>query len=644
MCGIIASIGFGDREALQRMTDLIAHRGPDDAGLWCEDENRGRFVGLGSRRLAILDLTPAGHMPMISADGNYVLVYNGEIYNYRTLRNELEACGHHFRSNTDSEVILHGYRQWGVHCVSRFNGMFAFALWDRAERRLFFARDHFGIKPLYYTEDNGRLALASELKSLLLLKEVSRAIDFHALDQYFSFLWVPEPATIFKHIRKLLPGHYGLFRDGNLRIEQYWDLRFPREDQSQPIDPRELVGELRARFAHTVKSQLVSDVPVGAFLSAGMDSSSIVANMAGASSARVHTYTISFPLKNRRGEVALDDPRVAARTARHFDCVHTDIVVNPDAARLLPRLVWHMDEPVADPAIITAYLINREARKSVTVLLSGIGGDEVFGGYRKYQAHYLAQKYQRLPRWLRLRLLEPMVRQAPILSKTPWAAYMRFAKKMLRSGSLPPQERFIMDSVYLSDTDKVQLYRPELYSEIIGYDPRHRHLDCFAKVAECDFLNQMLYLDTKMFLPSLNLNYNDKMSMASSAEVRVPFLDWEFVQWAADNVPPSLKIHGSTTKYILRQAMEPLIPAEVLTQAKAGFGAPIDQWLRDELRPMVEELLSDHAIRLRGMFDPGFVRRMIEEHYSGSADRSFNIWQLLTLELWFRQFVDAPPA
>jgi asparagine synthase (glutamine-hydrolysing) len=299
-----------------------------------------------------------------------------------------------------------------------------------------------------------------------------------------------------------------------------------------------------------------------------------------------------------------------------------------------------MDEPVADPALITAYLINREARKSVTVLLSGIGGDEVFGGYRKYQAHYLAQRYQRIPRVLRQNVIEPLGRRMPTFFNTPLQGYARFTKKMLRSGSLPPQERFIMDSVYFTEAEKLRLYSSELYHETVGYDPRHRHLDCFAHVAESDFLNQMLYLDTKIFLPSLNLNYNDKMSMASSAEVRVPFLDAEFVQWVALNISPSLKIKGSTTKHILRRAMQPILPAEVLLQAKAGFGAPVGHWLREDLRPMIADLLSPEAVRRRGLFDSAYVQQLIHEHYDAREDRAYALWQLLTLELWMREFID----
>jgi asparagine synthase (glutamine-hydrolysing) len=639
MCGITGIINWGDSDLLARMTDLQAHRGPDDRGTWHQEVDGVGFVGLGSRRLAILDLSPAGHMPWRSEDGAHTLVFNGEIYNFRELKSELEAAGFRFRSTGDTEVVLKAYQHWGPDCVKRLNGMFALALWDQPKRRLFMARDHFGIKPLYYICKDGRLVLASELKSLHVLPGVSRAVDPHALHQYLSFLWVPEPRTIFQDVLKLPVAHYAIFEQGRLKLTRYWNLQYPPADHRFVASEEELAREIRNRFTEVVRRQMLSDVPVGAFLSAGMDSSSIVACMAKVSDRPVHTYTIAFPEEHRRG-AAVDDTEVAERTAAHFGCVHQSIVVQPKTAEILPRLVWHMDEPVADPAIITAYLVNREARKDVTVLLSGIGGDEVFGGYRKYQAHYLAQNYQRLPRWMRSGVIEPIGRAFPPLAESSLGGYVRFAKKMLRSGSLPPQERFIMDSVYMDEAQKRRLYTAALRNETVGYDPRHRHLDCFSSVAEADFLNQMLYLDCQMFLPSLNLNYNDKMSMAASAEVRVPFLDVEFVEWVAATVAPSQKMRGGVGKYILRKAMAPVLPAEVLRQGKAGFGAPVGHWLRHDLREMVGDLLSPEAIRRRGYFEPAEVERLCARHYDGSEDNAFPVWQLLTFELWCKAYVD----
>jgi asparagine synthase (glutamine-hydrolysing) len=361
--------------------------------------------------------------------------------------------------------------------------------------------------------------------------------------------------------------------------------------------------------------------------------------MAASSSQPVRTFTIAFPEKYRIGELTIDDPAVARRTAQHFGCDHTEILVEPDVVDLLPKLVWHMDEPVADPAIITAYLVNREAHKKATVLLSGTGGDELFAGYRKYQAHYLAENYRFIPSVLRKFLIEPVVSALPTLRGTPLKGYVRLAKKMARSGSLASQDRYIMDSVYLTDAQKQSLYTSD-YVDLMRTDPRQRHLDYFDGVNQADFLNQMLYLDSKAFMASLNLTYNDKMSMASSVEVRVPFLDWELAEWAAWDIPPAMKLKKNTTKHILREAMRPLLPDEVLHQKKAGFGAPVDYWLSRDLREMVDDVLSEYRLNQRGYFQPKMVRRLIDEQRSGREDWSLQIWALLTFELWQQAFID----
>ena len=341
--------------------------------------------------------------------------------------------------------------------------------------------------------------------------------------------------------------------------------------------------------------------------------------------------------------MTLDDPQVAARTAKQFGCRHTHILVEPDVAGLLPKVVWHMDEPVADPATIAAYLVAREARKDVTVLLSGVGGDELFAGYRKYRAHFLATRYQKLPAFFRSRILEPLILSLPSFRGTPVKGHVRLAKKMARSGSLPRRERFLMDSIYLDQALRGRLYS-EAWRNVAEIAVRHTHMDHFQAVAAADFLDQMLYVDAKTFMVSLNLNYNDKMSMASSVEVRVPFLDRELSQWVAWNVPPGLKLHGSQTKYAFREAMRPVLPAEVLRQGKAGFGAPVDHWLAYDLKPLVDDVLDTGSIRRRGIFDPTAVRRLVSEQRSGRRDWSLQVWQLLTLELWLRAFIDRVPV
>jgi len=433
-----------------------------------------------------------------------------------------------------------------------------------------------------------------------------------------------------------------VFREGRLTLTKYWDLTFPSAGADYPRSEGELAEEIRERFRRSVEGQMISDVPIGAFLSAGLDSSSIVAMMAGASREPVRTYTVTFPEKYRVGENALDDPEVASRLALRLGCENHRIVVEPDVADLLPRLLWHMDEPTADPAIIPAYLVCREARKQATVLLSGVGGDELFAGYRKHSAHYWAEAYQRVPAAAR-RLIAGTVAGLPNPRGTAVKGTVRLMKKMARSASLPAADRFMMNCTYLDAAQKGSLYTSGLGAEISGSDPAARHRAGFVQVEGSDFLNQMLYLDTKIFMTSLNLTYNDKMSMASSVEVRVPFLDRELAEFVAWNVPPKLKLKGflrPTTKYIFRKAMKDILPREVLAQPKAGFAAPIDYWLAHDLKEMTDDLLSEARIRQRGLFRPEAVRGFVDQHRRGSEDWSMQIWQFLTLEIWMQTFLD----
>ena len=646
MCGISGLVNCGDGGTLARMTHVQAHRGPDDSGLWERKFPDGSYIGLGSRRLSILDLSPDGHMPMCNEDRTIWITYNGEIYNFAELRRELESKGHRFASHTDTEVIIHLYEQEGPDCVKRLNGMFAFAICDlrSGTPTIFVARDHFGVKPFYYFHEGSRFAFASEIKALLQVPGIAAELDPESLHQYLTFLWVPDPETMFRRILKLPAGHYAIFRNGELKLTQYWDLTFPPATQTYARSEAELAEEVRDRFRRSVEAQMVSDVPIGAFLSAGLDSSSIVAMMCGASQATqqpIRTYTITFPRKYRVGENTLDDPEVATRLARRLGCENQRIEVEPDVTELLPRLVWHMDEPTADPAIVTAYLVCREARKQATVLLSGVGGDELFAGYRKHAAHYWAQAYSKVPSSLR-RVTAGVVAALPSLRGTPLKGSLRLAKKMTRSASLAPMQRFIANCTYLDATQKSDLYTPG-FAALAASDSSHAHRTAFERVRHADFLHQMLYLDTKIFMTSLNLTYNDKMSMASSVEVRVPFLDRELAEFAAWSIPPGLKLKGRlrpTTKHIFRQAMHDILPREVLQQPKAGFAAPVDYWLAHDLKEMVDDLLSATRVRQRGLFHPGSVRRDVAEHRSGRHDWSMQIWQFLTLELWMQTFLD----
>jgi len=583
-------------------------------------------------------------MPMSNEDGSVWITFNGEIYNFADLRRDLEGKGHRFRSHTDTETIVHLYEEYGPDrfkdCLNRLNGMFALAICDLrgASQKLFLARDHFGIKPLYYFERGGKLAFASEIKALLEVPGIEANMNMEALGQYLTFLWVPDPLTMFEGIRKLPAGHFGLWQRGEFKIEQYWDLTFPPVEHSFERKEDDLADEIRQRFCASVEQQMVSDVPIGAFLSAGLDSSSIVAAMT--RKQPVRTYTITFPEKYRVGETTIDDPGVPQRLARKLGCEHHEIVVEPDVIGLLPNLTWHMDEPTADPAIITAYLVCREARKQATVLLSGVGGDEIFAGYRKHAAHTWAEEYQRVPAFARS-LMERSLSGLPSLRGTRMKGSLRLAKKMARSAALSPAEAFIRNGTYLDARQKTDLFALE--SQQASGNPVGQHLAAFDKVRHAGFLNQMLYLDTKIFMPTLNLTYNDKMSMASSVEVRVPFLDRELAEFVAWNVKPEWKLKGKwrpVTKYIFRKAMRSMLPDEVMRQPKAGFAAPVDYWLAHDLRPIVDDLLSESQVRRRGLFRSDVVRRYIDEHRRGAEDWSMQIWQLLTLEIWMQLFLD----
>lgn len=644
MCGISGVVNWGNREVLTRMNAIQSHRGPNDSGIWEHRSPDGSYVGLGSQRLSILDLSPGGHMPMSNEDRSVWITYNGEIYNFADLRRELESKGHRFASHTDTEVVIHLYEELGEECVQRLSGMFAFAICDLREKTplLFMARDHFGVKPLYYIRRGDRLAFASEVKAVLEIPEVEARIDLQALDQYLTFLWVPEPKTLFQGIFKLPAGHKATFRHGQLQVSQYWDLSFPPDDHEFRISEEFLANEIRERFRHSVKQEMVSDVPVGAFLSSGLDSSSVVAMMARTATKPLRTYTVTFPEKYRKGENTLDDPAVAARFARQLGCENQQIVVEPDVASLLPKLCWHMDEPLADPAIIPAYLVCREASRDVTVLLSGVGGDELFAGYRKYAAHYWAQMYARIPAFLRSKF-KAAISRVPNLRGTSFKGQMRLIRKMLRSAALSPKDRFIRNCTYLDSSQRSNLYTRQVRREIEVDQADSVHCGAFDNVRHADFLNQMLYLDTKIFMASLNLTYTDKMSMACSVEVRVPFLDRELAEFVAWNIPPHLKLKGSitpTTKHIFREAMHSMLPDEVLRQPKAGFAAPTDYWLANDLREMTDDLLSESRIRARGYFQANQIAKLVEEHRKGRHDWSMQLWQFLTLELWMQNFVD----
>ena len=641
MCGICGTAGFADKALLKRMTAVISHRGPDDEGVYVSPDS---VVGLGNRRLSIIDLSPRGHQPMSNEDGTVWITYNGEVYNFRELRTELEGKGHHFRSNTDTETIVHLYEEEGIDCLRRLNGMFAFAIWDDRLKQLLLVRDRFGIKPLYYTQIGTMLLFGSEVKSLLCWPQVPRQVNLSALDAYLSFLWVPGPETMFQDVGKLPPGHYAVWSAGQLTIARYWDLVFAE----QPIDEAAAAEKCRGLFEAAVRRQMVSDVPVGAFLSGGLDSSSVVAMMTRATNSAIDTYTIAYREEDRRLEQTPDETKYANLLAQEYGLNHHTILVEPKVADLLPLVVWHMDEPVADAAAISNYLVCQAARRSLTVVLSGQGSDEIFAGYRIYMATLLAGYIGAIPLNLGARLGLPVVRQltrwqdrVPLVRPGLVLAAARYLEMILSNAHLPPGERFVANNAAYNFTPawKARVYSEDLKTAMRDVVAESRHLSYFQRVKDGHLLDRMQYTFIKTFLTELNLTYTDKLSMAVSAEVRVPFLDNEVVDFAA-SLRPSLRLHGFTGKYILRRAMEGVIPKAIIRRRKAAFGVPFRAWLRRDLAPMLADLLSPEVIQCRGYFSAPAVQKMIEDNTAGRVDSCYRIWALLTLELWLRTFVD----
>ncbi len=635
MCGIA---GFFGREARARaiwMTRLLAHRGPDDEGMWASTRSP---IALGNRRLKILDLSPLGHQPMRSRDGHRTLTFNGEIYNYLEIKQELACRGYEFRSQSDTEVLLASLDEWGVNALSRLRGMFAFAMWDDLERSLLLVRDRLGIKPLYYSMKEESLAFASEITPILASGIVEPRIDPRSLESYLRLLWVPEPGTLFAGINKLEPGAFLAWDGQRATVTRYWDV--PTPDPEPGPASQEALERVSEALDGAIQRQLRSDVPVGAFLSGGLDSTTILNLATRAGARRLRTYSIGLASEDRSLEGALDDLKYAkiAATAAGVEN-HQEIYLSPDVVSLLPLMVRHLEDPIADPAAINAYLICMASRETSTVLLSGAGGDELFGGYRKYASQSVAESYQRVPSFLRKGIIEPLVGRLPVSVGGTGLRSFRFAKKFLRHASAGYFDRFLGYSTYYD--------APEL-EELVGGDPRDAtdpYLGVHPLRAAWDSrdsgqnVDRMTYVDLKYYLPGLALAYMDKASMAASVEVRVPLIDDDVVDVMA-RLPDRFKVQGLRTKIVLRDAMKGRIPDAILRRPKAPFAAPIRSWLRRELAPMVAEDLHPGRVLARGLLNPAVVRRLILEHNRGFEDHSLRIWALLTLEVWMQEFFD----
>jgi asparagine synthase (glutamine-hydrolysing) len=610
---------------LRWMTDIMAHRGPDGDGVKLFDR-----AGLGHRRLAIIDPTPAGAQPMGYQD-RWWITYNGELYNFRELRRELEQKGETFRTDCDTEVLLRMFVREGPGMLRRLNGIFGLAIWDDHEKRLFLARDRLGVKPLYYTQQPACFAFASELKALLPYIGTPK-LDQTALLEYLTLLWVPDPKTAFEGIAKLPPGHYAWYHDGRLEVERYWDLHFDPETLSE----REWSERVEVAVREAVVRQTVSDVPLGSFLSGGIDSSAVVAAMRH-NGTRVTTYTVGASAEDLKHEIVPDDLRYARKAAEYLGVEYNERLLEQDMLELLPKTVWHLEEPVADPAAISTYLICAAARERMTVMLSGVGGDEIFAGYPRHLAYRISRLLDRMPDSGR-RVSEAGVRRlarpgAPGRLRGP----RRNLWKFMRAAGLTPEERYLSFCSYYANDELGELLAPDV--QVNGHDPLAHHKGYFRSDMGGDELARLLYVDAKTFLPCLNLTYTDKMSMAASIEVRVPLLDDELVELAA-RIPSGLKLKGWRRKYIFKRSQEGTLPKEIIWRRKAGFGAPINAWLAGELGPMVGDLLSPETLRRRGLFTPEVVARYQRENAAGEADYGLRLYALLSLELWAQTFLD----
>ncbi len=630
MCGIYGVMYFTGNAPqsgplLARMGQVVEHRGPDDHGHY-----EGRSVGLGMRRLSIIDVA-GGHQPITNEDETLWLILNGEIYNFRSLREELVKKGHTFRTHTDTEVIVHLYEEEGANFFQRLRGMFGLALWDAKRERLILGRDRIGEKPLYVRREPGRLLFASELKSILQADDVPRRLNLAALQEYLALGYVPAPLTMLEGIEKVLPGHYLVAENGRVEDHEYWDVPSGCTEKRSETEWIELVRE---KLLETVQLQLVSDVPLGAFLSGGIDSSTIVAAMARLTGRPVKTYSIGY-----EGELSYyNELPFASIVARAFGTDHHEIIVRPEVSNLLPKLIWHLDEPIADSACLTTYLVSKLARKSVTVILSGVGGDELFGGYRRYLGDSVRRWYGFLPGLVRRSLLPAIFKGIPQDRATAWKDYARYAAAFVKTAEQEPASRYMSYVTLFSRDSQRELLRA--HDNAYGNDAAAKALlRSFARCTDPDSLNRIIYADLKTSLPDDLLALTDRMSMAASVECRAPLVDYELVELAS-RMPSNLKVRGMSLKYLLKKAVAPWLPREVIKRKKRGFGAPVGAWLRRELQPLIRELLSEEQVLRRGLFHWPTVKNILRAHEEERSDHTDHIFALIAFETWCRIYLD----
>ena len=622
MCGICGIFEFHRRDLIpeavvRKMNDTIVHRGPDDEGIYVS-----QGIGFGFRRLSIIDLS-GGHQPISNEDGRIWVMLNGEIYNYPELRQDLIARGHQFRTRSDTESIVHLYEEYGEDCFRRLRGMFAIALWDSRERKLLLARDRVGKKPLFYARDDKHVLFGSELKALLATNGISRAIDKEALADYFSFGYVPAPKTIYQSVRKVLPGHYLVVSEKELREVSYWNLSFGNvENRSE----EEWAEVLRHQICEATRVRLMSDVPLGAFLSGGVDSSSVVAMMTHLMKRPVTTCSIGFEDKE------YNEAGFARQIAEQFKSEHHEEIVRPSALEILDKLVWHYDEPFADSSAIPTYYVSKVARHHVTVALGGDGGDEGFAGYRRYMLdHYENQLRQRVPASIRSHVFGPLGKWYPALA---WAPRIFRGKATFQSLARTPLEGYFNSISYFRPGEKQNLFTADFKKNLAGYDSLEVLRYHYDRAGTDDLLSKIQYVDIKTYLTDDILAKVDRASMAVSLEVRAPLLDHQLLELAA-RIPSSLKLRGRTGKYIFKKAMRSELPDGILNRKKMGFAIPLGRWFRNELRDVTYSTLFDST---DGILDPAFLKKIWNQHQRGQYDRSQHLWAVLMFRKWKTSF------
>ena len=634
------------------MGNVLSHRGPDDEGYvlygrheagWQAVPVTGQetsvltpVVALAQRRLSIIDLSPSGHQPMSNEDGRVWVVFNGEIYNFPQLREELLKHGHVFRSSSDTEVLVHGFEEWAEGLLPRLNGIFAFVIMDARGQgvpSLFLARDRFGVKPLYYAHTGDTFLFGSEMKALFAAGYPPR-LDFTAMDAYFAFLAVPDPITMVQGVLKLPAGHYMRVTTSGTEQHSYWGFRLTNERRGSGS---ELAKELQEIVERSVARQTIADVPVAAFLSGGLDSSAVVAMMVRSGHAPSQVFTVGFDEEDRRFSGFPDDLKYARIVANQFHLDQSETILRPNVAELLPRLIWYLDEPIADPAIIPAYLMCEAAHQQTKVLLSGMGGDEILGGYRRHAATYWMRYYQWLPLFIRRQVFPAIASRVPSAGRNPLAPSLRRAKRFVNSMAYDRAMQPIALALWTKDSERSALFTQGVRQHLNGHHAWDTHLKTLEPVKGSSLLDQMLFGDATVYLPSHNLNYTDRMSMAASVEVRVPLLDNEVVDFAS-SLPNDMKVKRTTTKYLFRKSMEGVLPPEIITRQKTGLGMPVASWLTGRLKPLVDDVLSEERLKKRGLFSPRQVVNWQTALAKGQEDTSLSLWALLTLEMWMDAF------